>query len=74
MKQPTRRQYLAYKLVFMEGKTEQEAGEEMGITQQAINKLLQGLYLKFPELQPEPEDPIMIRFTSDIEDKIVRKF
>jgi len=78
MKKPTERQWTAFRLIYQEGKTQEEAAKEMGISQGNISGIIARLKLRIPgfeQLFPELTGRKKIfQFRHSDEDNIAEKF
>jgi len=76
MKKPTEQQWIAFRLIYQEDKTQEEAAEIMGITRPTVNEHIAALKRKVPGFdalfEPNRKKPFPLRDTDD--EKIIRKF
>ena len=76
MKKPTEQQWIAFRLIYQDDKTQEEAAKIMGITQSAISQHIIALRLKVPGFEamfePKYRKPYQLRDAD--EHKIIKKF
>ncbi len=71
---PTR-QLLAFRLVFSEGLTYEQAAKTMGISEQAVSGLIKRMRCKYPDCIPKTDKPKLLRFDPSMDDsQIAGKF
>ena len=69
------RQLLAFRLVFSEGLTYEQAAKTMGISEQAVSGLIKKIRKKYPDCVPNTNQPKLQRFDPLIHDgQIEEKF
>lgn len=69
------RQLLAFRLVFSEGLSYEQAATVMGISEQAVSGLIKRLRRKYPDCVPNIEKPKTLRFDPKMDDgQIKEKF
>ncbi|KKL97231.1 hypothetical protein LCGC14_1836520 [marine sediment metagenome] len=61
------RQLLAFRLVFSEGLSYEQAAQKMGISEQAISGLIKRMRLKYPDCIPNTKTPKTLRFDPDMD-------
>jgi DNA invertase Pin-like site-specific DNA recombinase len=69
---PTPKQIEAYRIIYIEGKTENEAACKLNITRQAVNKLLLKLQNLRPDLFATP--PKILSYCKSMDYKVKMKF
>ncbi len=69
------RQLLAFRLVFSEGLSYQQAAQAMGISDTAVRGLIKRMRLKYPGCVPNTKTPKTLCFNPDMDDgQIKEKF
>lgn len=69
------RQLLAFRLVFSEGLTYEQAAKTMGISEPAVSGLIKRIRRKYPACVPNTNKPKTLRFDPSMDDgQIEEKF
>ncbi len=61
------RQLLAFRLIFSEGLTYEQAARTMGISDTAVRGLIKRMRLKYPDCIPNTKTPKTLRFDPDMD-------
>ena len=70
----TERQWIAFRYVFTDGLTYEQAAEKMGISKQAVSGLIKRIRNKYPDCVPDTKKPKTLRFDPTMEDQIKEIF
>ena len=70
----TEKQWTAFRYVFTDGLTYEQAAEKMGISKQAVSGLIKRIRNKYPDCVPDTDRPKTLRFDPVLEGQIKEKF
>ena len=70
----TERQWIAFRYVFTDGLTYEQAAEKMGISDTAVKGLIKRIRNKYPDCVPNTDRPKTLRFDPMMENQIKEKF
>ncbi len=70
----TGRQWTAFRLVFTDGLTYEQAADKMGIRKAAVSRLIKRIRKEYPDCVPKTQTPKTLRFDPSMKGQIKEKF